>query len=119
MVEELGCVVGVILILFYMFILYRILVIGRESYTNRGCTICYGVFLYISLHIFVNLLGILGLIPMTGVPLPFMSYGGSFTICLIAALTAVERVSIETGIRNNLKTEVPPKIKKKRKVKTT
>ena len=117
MVEELGCVVGVILILFYMFILYRILVIGRESYTNRGCTICYGVFLYISLHIFVNLLGILGLIPMTGVPLPFMSYGGSFTICLIAALTAVERVSIETGIRNNLKTEVPPKIKKKRKVK--
>ncbi len=119
MVEELGCVVGVILILFYMFILYRILVIGRESYTNRGCTICYGVFLYISLHIFVNLLGILGLIPMTGVPLPFMSYGGSFTICLIAALTAVERVNIETGIRNNLKTEIPSKIKKKRKVKTT
>lgn len=113
MVEELGCVIGVILILFYMFILYRILVIGRSSYTNRGCTICYGVFLYITLHIFINLMGILGLMPMTGVPLPFMSYGGSFTLCLIAALTAVERVSIETGIRNNLKTDVQPKLKKK------
>ena len=40
---------------------------------------------------------------MTGVPLPFMSYGGSFTICLIAALTAVQRVKIETRIRDELK----------------
>ena len=79
----------------------------------------YGVAVYIFCHIAINLLGLFGLMPLTGVPLPFMSYGGSFTICLIAALTAVERVSIETGIRNNLKTEVPPKIKKKRKVKTT
>ena len=35
---------------------------------------------------------------MTGVPLPFMSYGGSFTLCLIAGLTLVQRVSIENGI---------------------
>ena len=41
--------------------------------------------------------------PMTGVPLPFMSYGGSFTICLIVALTMVQRVSVETGIRNQIK----------------
>lgn len=100
-VEELGCAVAILLILSYIFILYRILVIGRDCYTNRGCTICYGVAIYIGLHIFVNLLGIMGLIPMTGVPLPFMSYGGSFTICLVSALTAVQRVSVETGIRNN------------------
>ena len=43
-------------------------------------------------------MGIMGLIPMTGVPLPFMSYGGSYTICLIAALTIVQRVSIENGL---------------------
>ena len=41
--------------------------------------------------------------PLTGVPLPFMSYGGSFTICLIAALTIVQRVSIENKMRDNLK----------------
>ncbi len=102
MIEELGAVFGIFIILLYIFVLYRILVIGRNSYTNRGCSICYGVALYIILHIFVNLLGILGLMPMTGVPLPFMSYGGSFTICLVAALTAVQRVKVETGIRNDL-----------------
>ena len=58
---------------------------------------CYGVAIYIFLHIAINLLGIMGMMPMTGVPLPFMSYGGSFTICLIVALTIVQRVSVETG----------------------
>jgi len=102
MMEELGGVVGVVILLVYIYLLYRVLLIGRRSYTNRGCAICYGVGIYIFLHIAVNLMGIMGLMPMTGVPLPFMSYGGSFTICLIAALTAVQRVSVETGVRNQV-----------------
>lgn len=102
-VEELGAVSGVIILLLYMFVLYRILWIGRNSYTNRGCLMCYGVAIYIFCHIAVNLLGLFGLMPLTGVPLPFMSYGGSFTICLIAALTIVQRVNIENKIRDNLK----------------
>ncbi len=96
-VEELGVVTGIGIILMYMFILYRILRIGRKSDT-RGALICYGVACYIFLHIAINLLGIFGLMPMTGVPLPFMSYGGSFTICLIAALTFVQRISIQNGL---------------------
>ena len=97
-VEELGVVTGVFIILLYMFILFRILLIGRRSPTNRGAILCYGVAAYIFFHIAINLLGIMGLMPMTGVPLPFMSYGGSFTICLIAALTIVQRVAVENGI---------------------
>ena len=97
-VEELGVITGVFLILVYIFVLYRILVIGRRSPNNRGAVLCYGVAAYIFLHIAINLLGIMGLMPMTGVPLPFMSYGGSFTICLIAALTIVQRVSVENNI---------------------
>ena len=97
-VEELGVITGVILILLYIFILYRILMIGRRSPNNRGAVLCYGVAAYIFFHIAINLLGIMGLMPMTGVPLPFMSYGGSFTICLIASLTIVQRVSVENGI---------------------
>ena len=97
-VEELGVITGVLLILSYMFIMFRILIIGRKSPNNRGAVLCYGVAIYIFLHIAVNLLGIMGVIPMTGVPLPFMSYGGSFTLCLIAGLTLVQRVSIENGI---------------------
>lgn len=113
-VEELGSAIGVLIIILYMVVLYRILSIGRKSYTNRGSTICYGVAVYIFCHIAVNLMGIFGLIPMTGVPLPFMSYGGSFTICLIAALTAVQRVSVETGIRDQVKAENKLKNPKKK-----
>ncbi len=98
-VEELGLIFGVGLILAYVFILYRILKIGRESYTNAGAMICFGVAAYIAIHIVVNLMGLFGLIPMTGVPLPFMSYGGSFTICLIAALTIVQRVNVENNLQ--------------------
>ena len=102
-VEELGLVSGIGIILLYMFLLYRILKIGRESPTNRGALLCYGVAVYIFLHITINLMGIFGLMPMTGVPLPFMSYGGSFTICLIAALTIVQRVSVENGLAKEAK----------------
>ena len=99
-VEELGVVTGVVLVLLYMFVLLRILLIGKNSKTNKGAIICYGTAAYIFFHIIVNLMGIMGMIPMTGVPLPFMSYGGSFTICLIVALSLVQRVSIDNGRSN-------------------
>jgi len=99
-VEELGSIFGIGIILAYMFILYRILSIGRKSHKVSGTLMCYGVAVYIFLHIAVNLMGIFGLMPMTGVPLPFMSYGGSFTVCLVAALTIVQRVSVENGLNS-------------------
>lgn len=97
-VEELGLIFGLAIIFTYIFVLFRILSIGRKSFTDKGAMICFGVAFYIFLHIAVNLMGLFGLIPMTGVPLPFMSYGGSYTICLIAALTIVQRISVETGL---------------------
>ena len=75
----------------------------KKSYTNRGALICYGVLFYIFLHICVNLMGLLGMMPMTGVPLPFISYGGSFTLCLMVSIAFVQRVCIETRIREEEK----------------
>ena len=99
-VEELGLVVGIAIIFAYLYLLYKILKIGRESYTNRGALLCYGVAVYIFLHISINLMGLFGLMPMTGVPLPFMSYGGSFTLCLMVSLAIVQRVNIENKLRD-------------------
>ena len=99
-VEELGLIVGIAIILAYLYLLYRILKIGRESYTNRGALLCYGVAVYIFLHVVVNLMGLFGLMPMTGVPLPFLSYGGSFTLCLMFSLAMVQRVNIENRLRD-------------------
>ena len=75
--------------------MYRILRLSSLSGTIRGKYICYGISLYIFLHIIVNLGGLFGSLPLTGVPLPFLSYGGSFTLSLIVALAVVQRIHIE------------------------
>lgn len=97
-VEETGLVGGCAVILAYIIILFLIVRIGSKSHTFRGSMICYGVAIYIFLHIAINLGGISGLIPLTGVPLPFLSYGGTFTICLIGGLSMVQRVAIENNL---------------------
>ena len=98
-VEEWGLIVGIIIILIYMFVLFRIIQIARRASNLKNSLICYGVFVYLLLHIMINLLGVTGVIPLTGVTLPFLSYGGSYTICLMIALGLVQRVSIETNIQ--------------------
>lgn len=98
MVEELGLVVGIVFILGYLFILYRIVKIAKQSYNLRNSIICYGVATYIFFHIIVNFMGILALIPLTGVPVPFLSYGGSFTVNLIICMFLVQRVCVENKI---------------------
>ncbi len=101
-VEELGALAGILIILGYVLLLYRLLKISRTSSTIRGSIIAYGTFAYILLHLLINFMGILALIPLTGVPVPFLSYGGSFYINLIFLLFLNERVVIET---NNSKTK--------------
>ncbi len=97
-IEEMGLITGIIIILIYFIIIWRILMIGKKSYNLQGTIICYGVATYISLHVLVNLGGVLGLIPLTGVPLPFYSYGGSFMINLLICLGLVQRVCVENRI---------------------
>jgi cell division protein FtsW (lipid II flippase) len=70
--------------------------LSSRANTIRGKYLCLGVATYIFAHIFINLGGMFGLIPLTGVPLPFLSYGGSFTLSLLIALAIVQRVHIET-----------------------
>ncbi len=101
-VEELGAIVGILIIFGFIFILWRLLKIAKESSTIRGSIIAYGTFCYIFLHLVINFMGILALIPLTGVPVPFLSYGGSFYINLIFLLFLNQRVVIET---NNNKTK--------------
>lgn len=93
--EELGLLRSTLIFLGYIFILYRILKIASASDTIRGRYICVGVASYLFIHIFINLGGILAVIPFTGVPLPFFSYGGTFIISLLCSIAMVERVHIE------------------------
>ena len=91
-----GLIVGIVILCAYAFVLFRIIQISRRASNLRGSLICYGVFAYLLTHIIVNLFGVMGMIPLTGVPLPFLSYGGSYTICLMIAMGLVQRVAIES-----------------------
>ena len=95
-VEELGLIASIGILLLIFIVLWRIFIIGKRSTSDRGRLMCYGIFWYILLHTIINLGGATGLIPLTGVPLPFLSYGGSFLICLVISLTIVQRVAIES-----------------------
>ena len=79
----------------YLFILFRVLIIARNTKDLRGSIIAFGTFAFILVHITVNMGGLLALIPLTGVPLPFLSYGGSYTITLLFSMGLVQRVHYE------------------------
>ena len=102
--EEYGIYRCIFIFILYGIVLYRIAVIGAKAASLRGRYICVGILSYIFVHIFINLGGMFGLIPLTGVPLPFLSYGGSFVLSLLASLAIVQRVCIES---KNKKIKIP------------
>lgn len=95
-VEEMGLLLSTLIFIGYYIILKRILDLACVAATIRGRYICIGSATYLFMHILINLGGLFGMMPLTGVPLPFLSYGGSFTISLILTLAVVQRVYIET-----------------------
>ena len=103
LIEELGLIVGFIVLLMYAYLLYRIYKIAMNAYNIRNSVIAYGTFWLIFFHILINLSGMMALLPLTGVPLPLMSYGGSSTINFMIMIFLTERVAIENNIQKNAK----------------
>ena len=105
-VEELGLIIAVLIIIGYFVMLFAILKIAKKATNLRNSILAYGIFTYIFAHIIINLMGILGIIPLTGVPLPFLSYGGSYGICVVIAMAIIQRINIENRVeekRNKIK----------------
>lgn len=100
--EELGLIGGGCVLIAYIFLLFRILVIARNATNLRNSIIAFGTFAYILSHITINLGGLLAIIPLTGVPLPFLSYGGSFMVNLMILVSLTQRVAIETKRKKQL-----------------
>ena len=104
-VEELGSIFGAVIILGFVIMLYRILKIAKQSSNLSNSILAYGTLSLIVTHLLVNLLGVMAIIPLTGVPLPFLSNGGSFAINIIILMFIVLRVSIDNK-EENLKNEI-------------
>ncbi len=75
--EELGFVGCGLIIILYLTVLMRAFGIARRSQDPYGRLVCTGVIAWFAFQAFENIGMTLGLMPMTGVPLPFLSYGGS------------------------------------------
>ncbi|MDN6721268.1 MAG: FtsW/RodA/SpoVE family cell cycle protein, partial [Staphylococcus equorum] len=84
--EELGLVGCVVVICLLFFIVYRAFELANKTNSYFYKLVCVGIASYIGSQTFVNLGGISGTIPLTGVPLPFISFGGSSMISLSIAM---------------------------------
>lgn len=84
--EEWGFVGAFILLLLFYFILYRIIIFAQKTTVEEYYLLIGGVFAFISYQLFVNVCMSLGLLPVTGLPLPLVSYGGSSMIVTMFAL---------------------------------
>jgi rod shape determining protein RodA len=75
--EEFGFVGASVLISIFFLLIYHITKVGMETKNNFYTYLCVGVISMITFHVFQNIGMTIGLLPITGIPLPFISYGGS------------------------------------------
>lgn len=94
--EEFGFVGSSILIFIYFLLLYRIVQIANEANDLFGSFICMGAVGLISLQVFQNVGMTIGLTPITGITLPFVSYGGSALITNFIVIGLVLSVQVRT-----------------------
>ncbi len=90
--EELGFLGSGFIILLYLIILMRAFGIARRSTDPYGTLVCTGVIAWFAFQAFENIGMTLGLMPMTGVPLPFMSYGGSSMFATLIGFGLLQNV---------------------------
>src|SRR3989344_4457293 len=95
--EEWGLVGVIALFICFAFLFWRILRISIRAPDNFsklvGLGVCFLLLGHIVIHIGMNL----GLLPITGIGLPFMSYGGSFLVTLMAAIGVLESIAIRSS----------------------
>ncbi len=85
-VEEWGLLGGILVIATFLFLIYRILHLGMRSYSNFAKFISLGTAIALFLHFSINLGSALGLLPVIGISLPFVSYGGSNLLTMAALI---------------------------------
>jgi rod shape determining protein RodA len=90
--EEFGFIGSVIIVVLLLFIIYRCLRVARLSRDTYGALIAYGVAVLLAFQGMVNIGVNLKLLPATGLPLPFISYGGSSLLSLLLGVGLVESV---------------------------
>lgn len=96
--EELGFVGTAIFVLVFVAMIIAAFYICREAPTLHAQLLASGCTIILAVQFFINVFGILGVMPMTGKPLPFVSYGGSSIIASLVLAALIFRVSVESNV---------------------
>jgi rod shape determining protein RodA len=92
--EEMGFVGGVVLITFQALLLWQALSIAARARDSFGRLIALGIFAMLLCHMLINVGMNLSLLPVTGLPLPFISSGGSFMVTVLAAIGLLQSIAL-------------------------
>ncbi len=95
--EELGFLGAGALVLAYGVVLWRLARLAERAPDPFAGIVVFGIFGAWLTHILVNIGMNVGVMPITGIPLPFLSYGGSFLLASFIAVAVVERIGSEQG----------------------
>jgi rod shape determining protein RodA len=93
--EELGFLRAALLLILFFILIYRGVVVAREARNRFASLVAMGLVAVIGFHVFLNVGMTLGIMPVTGIPLPFLSYGGS----PLLAMMLMVGVLVNIGLR--------------------
>jgi cell division protein FtsW len=91
--EELGFLGGLALILTFIVVIWKGFKIAQQAPDEYGRLIATGITAWISTQIFVNLASMVALVPLTGIPLPFLSYGGTTLVVTLTSIGVLLNIS--------------------------
>lgn len=91
--EELGIVAVILILALTYFLAARIFLIGMRAHSSFNALLCIGIGVMLAVQATVNVGGVVGLLPITGVTFPFISYGGSSMMVLVISIGIALNVS--------------------------
>lgn len=91
--EELGFVGAIVLMVLFLLLFARGLKIAREAPDKEGMLLAVGMISFLAIQTVINLAAMVALIPLTGVPLPFVSYGGSSLVVSLSSIGILLNIS--------------------------
>lgn len=105
--EEWGFIGSILLLIFYGIILYKLAVFALVADSTFEALFTYGVIIWLTTHIAINIGMNIGIMPVTGIPLPLMSYGGSHLLaeCLALGMCVGMRRYAREGHKYQVKNE--------------
>ena len=95
--EELGFIGAIVVLALFVALLWRVLVAGWRSKDPFGTIFACGVAAMLLFQLFVNVGMVIGIMPITGIPLPFISHGGASLISIALALGILQSINIRQG----------------------